>query len=485
MSSVELQSINSLRTDDNYTLRLFGTEEELVNVPQPLPSAPGLVPNTTSNYVEVSRFESNANIPEQIKFSHLMTLHNPPRNKYRVMAICSWLVACGFADAAPGALLPHIEAHYNLNYIEVSSIWMSFACGFIVTACLSHKIQPLLGKRKSLVFGTFCQLTLYAIISSGALFPIIVVGFFIAGCGMTIVLSQANVFLAKFENLSKFLSVSQSLYGFGATVSPIIATSLVSAGVKWNYFYLILLSLMSVACISNYFSFKDADADLAPWDVDPNDLYNDAESSQDILRLTLKNKVTYLLGLVIFCYQGAEVSLGGWIVSFLLDYRKGPPSVGYVASGFWAGLSVGRLFMATTMHRLFNIRRSNIICSIVAIFFVILTWVIPNIIANGITVALAGLFVGPIYPLTISLSADLLPRKIIVLSLTFATAFGTSGGAICPFMVGLISQTYGTFVTLPIFIALFSTMLILWLCLPNRERMLKGQMNLNFWQKLW
>lgn len=35
--------------------------------------------------------------------------------------------------------------------------------------------------------------------------------------------------------------------------------------------------------------------------------------------------------------SSAEVSIGGWAVSFLLVDRDGGKDVGYVATGFWAG----------------------------------------------------------------------------------------------------------------------------------------------------
>lgn len=33
-----------------------------------------------------------------------MTINNPPRNKYRVAALCVYVFSCGYTDAAPGAL---------------------------------------------------------------------------------------------------------------------------------------------------------------------------------------------------------------------------------------------------------------------------------------------------------------------------------------------------------------------------------------------
>jgi fucose permease len=54
------------------------------------------------------------------------------------------------------------------------------------------------------------------------------------------------------------------------------------------------------------------------------------------LKLALKNRVTIFGALFIFAYQGAEVAISGWVISFLINYRDGNPAqVGYVTAGFW------------------------------------------------------------------------------------------------------------------------------------------------------
>jgi len=54
------------------------------------------------------------------------------------------------------------------------------------------------------------------------------------------------------------------------------------------------------------------------------------------LKLALKNRVTIFGALFIFAYQGAEVAISGWFISFLINYRDGDPAqVGYVTAGFW------------------------------------------------------------------------------------------------------------------------------------------------------
>lgn len=81
-------------------------------------------------------------VSQQREERMVMSSSFPSRNLWRIIASCIWSVSGGFSDAAPGALLPSIEAAYGINYAVVSLIWMLNAAGFILVAVLSHKIQP-------------------------------------------------------------------------------------------------------------------------------------------------------------------------------------------------------------------------------------------------------------------------------------------------------------------------------------------------------
>lgn len=453
--------------------------------------------------------------PKQQNEDRPMTPSYPPRNKWRIISICLWLVAGGFSDAAPGALLPHIEAYYNINYTIVSLIWMSNAAGFILVACLANKIQPWLGKRLSMTVGSCFSIAMYSIVLSGGPYPLVVAAFFLGGVGIAIVLTQSNIFLSKLEKLSKYLSFFHGSYGVGATISPLAATSLVTSGVQWHYFYLINLALVVVAAVLFWFSFHGADLDLKPWDYSDQDekqplrdrnAENEAveagteiqelpsrgpkkapNDSKNDMRLALSSSTTWLVALWVFFYQGGEVALGGWVVTYLLAYRNGPPSVGYVASGFWGGLTLGRLLLTRPLHKCMGARRSITMASLFSIVGIALTWAVPNVVAAGVFVSLAGVTIGPNYPLMIaSVTSGIIPGRIQVVALTIATAFGSSGGAVFPFLVGIISQRVGAFVVLPVFLVLYSCMLVLWLCLPNVERRERsGRKKPNLWQHLW
>lgn len=359
-----------------------------------------------------------------------------------------------------------------------------------------------------MLVGCLFSVLMYSMVASGGPFPLIVTGFFFGGVGLAIVLAQSNVFLSRLDKNSKYLAFFHGSYGVGATVSPLLATTMINKGVRWNYVYLIALALMIFNTINCWFAFTGADDDLKPWDpaeetegllderAPPTDTprvseegiglrdlgthitimeqENKAPAQQKgAMKLALTNHITWLISLFIFCYQGSEVSLGGWIVSYLLDSRGASTSYGYVLSGFWGGLTLGRLVLTRPLHKMFGARRSIMVLSLLTIGSIIVTWTVSDNLVLSVFVSLAGVMIGPTYPLMITVVSGMLPRKIQVVSLTIMTAFGSSGGAIVPFIIGMAAQAVGTFVVLPAFIAAYALMLLFWVSLPNLER--KGQ----------
>ena len=64
-------------------------------------------------------------------------------------------------------------------------------------------------------------------------------------------------------------------------------------------------------------------------------------------------RVTWLCALFLLGYVGIEVALGGWIVKFMLEVRNGEEfASGMTATGFWMGITVGRIVLGFVTPRL-------------------------------------------------------------------------------------------------------------------------------------
>lgn len=185
------------------------------------------------------------------------------------------------------------------------------------------------------------------------------------------------------------------------------------------------------------------------------------------LKLAARNKTTILGALFIFAYQGAEVSIASWLVTFLISYRHGEAGqVGYVSSGFWLGITLGRIFLSPQAARLGE-KTSVVLLIACSLVLQVVFWTVPNIIGNAVAISLVGLLLGPVYPCAAAIFSKLLPRDLQVSSFSLISAMGSSGGAFAPFVTGLLAQKLGTVVLNPVAIILYCSMVVAWLCLPR------------------
>lgn len=135
----------------------------------------------------------------------------------------------------------------------------------------------------------------------------------------------------------------------------------------------------------------------------------------------MKNKITWIFALFIFVYSGAEgnqtcplhtrfpahlfhgpianifectVSLGGWIVVFMTRVRNASSFVGgAAATGFWGGMTVGRLFLPFLTMRIGEFRSMILYLSLVIILELIF-WLVPNLVLSAVSAAFLGMFMG-------------------------------------------------------------------------------------------
>lgn len=78
----------------------------------------------------------------------------------------------------------------------------------------------------------------------------------------------------------------------------------------------------------------------------------DNRMKEALLRMPFA-RVTWICAIFLLGYVGIEVALGGWIVKFMLEVRDGGDfASGMTATGFWMGITVGRIILGFVTPRL-------------------------------------------------------------------------------------------------------------------------------------
>ncbi|KAI1128582.1 MFS general substrate transporter [Nemania abortiva] len=406
-------------------------------------------------------------------FEVLPSLTDPPKNKFRFAACCTQTLVSGLTDSAPGALIPYMEKHYNIGYAVVSLIFISNAFGFIAAAPFVDVIRLRLGRAKTTFMANVCIALGFIPLLAAAPFPAVVVGYAFIGFGFAINLAISNVFTANLQSGTVLLGTMHGTYGIGGTIGPLIATSIVSnlGADAWNRYYLLTISLAVANAVFFLWAFwhYESEAETSALTLISSTATATRPELSGMLR-AFQSRVVLLGAVFIFAYQGAEVSISGWVISFLIAARNGnPTAVGNVTSGFWGGITLGRFALSPIGARIGE-KRFVFGLTAGAAVFQLLVWLVPNIIGEAVSLAVVGLLLGPIYPCAATVFTRNLSRQEQVSGLGVISAFGSSGGAVAPFATGLLAQAVGTFVLHPIAIGLFGAMIVCWFVIPTTRK---------------
>ncbi|KAL7621832.1 hypothetical protein AAE478_007332 [Parahypoxylon ruwenzoriense] len=460
--------------------------EPIYMAPLPTKQEPAMeVPARRSSPQAISRHagsvleQDRSPLPPPSTAAEVVQRWNYPRKNISRVAACFWsFVVMGSNDAAYGPLIPYIQDHYNLTYLIVSLIFLTPFVGYTAAAFLNNAVHLKLGQRGVALVCSVCHLISYLIIAVHPPYPVLMIAFMIAGFGNGIADAAWNAWIGDMAHANEILGFLHGLYGAGAVLSPLVATTMITKGnLPWYSFYYLMASLLISHCGSKIgmAGLEVVTSVTCFWTATAHEyresLAKHSDSSKGSLKEALLKRpaarVTWLCALFLLGYVGLEVALGGWIVEFMIQVRQGEPfASGMAATGFWLGLTIGRVVLGFITPRIGE-KLAIAIYLPVTMGLELLFWLVPQFIVSAVAVGLQGFFIGPLFPAAIVAMSKLLPRHLHVGAIGFAAAFGGSGAAVLPFAVGAIAQAKGVQVLQPIVLALLGVILLFWIGLPT------------------
>ncbi|KAM3072367.1 hypothetical protein ACMFMG_009176 [Clarireedia jacksonii] len=405
----------------------------------------------------------------------VQSFSNPPMNRFRMTSTCLLNFGNGLSDAAAGPLIPRMIIGYGVQERLVSLIFVTQAIGYISAAFFVDAIRARFGRAKSIMFAEALMSIGHIMIVTTPPFPVVVLAFLFVGFGMAINLSLSNVFAANLLNGTQMLGFMHGSYGLGGIIAPLAATAMVSSGIPWSHYYFLPLAatLANLAFAGWSFWHYESENEESLLERSPSGRPQRPEFSakREIKEMLKAARMrTVLIGAIfIFSYQGAEVSISGWVVYFLQQVRGATSSAGYVTAGFWGGITLGR-YLGVHLAPSIGHKKFVVGTVVLAAVFEGLVWGVPNVVGDAVAVSIVGLLLGPVYPASAFIFTRLIPHKYQVSGMSVISALGSSGGAIAPFTTGILAQAVGNFVLHPIALGLFAVMLICWLSLPQEEK---------------
>ncbi|KAF8312635.1 MFS general substrate transporter [Clavulina sp. PMI_390] len=396
------------------------------------------------------------------------------RDNAYLLALFLSIFLVGWDDGTTGPLIPRMQESYGVGYTVISIIFICKCAGAFTAALVNMYISDKFGYAKAATAGAIIQLIAFTIQAPRPPFPVLAVAYYIDGFGGSLQDAQANALLTMFPtNQHAKMMIGHGMYGLGALISPLISTQFAQKK-HWAFMYLTSLSLAALTTVVLLAVFRLRSQasileDLAarkkagqPDGEKPAATEEEVEyHGWDKYYALMRMPAVHLAALFIFTYVGAEVSIGAWSVTYLLRERGGGPSTGYVSSGFFGGLTVGR-FALIGVNQLLGERRVIFYYMAICIGLQLSVWLAKSLVGNAVAISFVGFFLGPIYPQLVLVLADFVPPSFMGGAVGWITCLGATGAAVFPFIAGAMASKFGVWVMQPLIVALMGAMMILW-----------------------
>ncbi|GJJ15714.1 hypothetical protein Clacol_009992 [Clathrus columnatus] len=388
------------------------------------------------------------------------------RENIQFAALCIPLFLAGYNDGSTGPLLPTIQKSYHVSFTVLSILF-----GFILGGVLNIWFTDRFGFGKTLVIGivgylgAFGQIIGYTLMIPKPPYPVFVIGFAINGFGLALQDAQANSFVTTMHGSNAKMNFLHGIYGCGALIAPLISTQF-SKFNNWSLYYCtsLGLSVMTFCVLSIVFRFQRQEVLLVQnghLQASHSEGDGNASKERNTFKQVLSLKAVHLLAIYLLVYVGVEVTLGGWIVTFIIDKRGGGHSSGYISAGFFGGLTCGRMVLHY-INRFISEKNMVFVYAALCIALEITIWLVPSLVGNSISVSFIGFFLGPLYPTAMNLAGEIIPQKLLPGSIGWMAACGVAGSALLPVITGALANRFGIISLQPFLMVDMILMLGLW-----------------------
>ena len=365
-------------------------------------------------------------------------------------------IVIGINGGANGIILPSLSAFYHVGDATIGLLFLVSSMGYFLSALSSGLLVERLGLRWMLLIGT----AVYILGASGfgLELPFVALMFsrLLLGLGIGLMETGLNIYITALPRSTALLNYLHAYYGVGALLGPIVASAILAFQWGWNSVYLLLIALSLPLLFGFGLLFRSAKSSAAPQE-------GEQPATGNVLGAALKLPIVWLAALFLLIYVGVEVSLGNWSYSFLLDRHEGTVLAGWIVSGFWLGLTVGRFTLQNFAERLgVGTKGLMYACMLGVGTGLLLVWFVPFSFVAALGFCFIGYSLAPIYPLTVAITPKLVPARVAPSAIGLLVSISILGLAFFPWLAGILAQATGISTLLPFTLALVIVMLVLW-----------------------
>jgi fucose permease len=395
---------------------------------------------------------------ESPRTSQAVQTPRTPRMHLLLAFLAFILLGCN--DGTLGVLIPSIRTYYQVDAATISWLFVFSIIGYLTSSFNNGLLMAKLGERRFLLLSLVIFMLGFGLYSLRPPFVFFLFSGTLLGFGAGMIDAGLNAYVASLPKNATLLNYLHAFYGAGALLGPLVASALLALQAGWNVTYLVWLGVALLILLGFYFAFKQ------PVQAEKTTAVS---ADGNLLLRTLRLRGVWLAAFFLFFYVGTEVSVGNWGYSFLTITRSGPALFSaWVMSGYWCGLTLGRLTLANLAPRL-GVRRLVTLCLGGVALGVLIAWFVPGVWGAALGLCLVGFTEGPLFPTIIALMPQLVSSRLLASAIGFVASFASIGTALLPWLAGNLVQHLGFVFLLPFALALAVAMLICWFVLNSQS----------------
>jgi len=314
------------------------------------------------------------------------------------------LATLGLSVGFRGVAWPSIRATFGLP-LDAVGVWLiTGTVGSILSSFSAGYVASLIGIGPMLAISTSgVALGLLAYSLTPTWWLMVLIGL-LSGLGSGAAHVGLNAHFAAHLG-ARALNWLHACFGLGATLGPLIMTSILRAGLSWRWGYAGAGAWMMVLAAGFALTLNRWTGSTEEARRDPDHLSGTRGPVG-----TLQLPVVWLSLLVFFAYTGVESTAGQWVYSLFTDGRAVSEAVaGLWMTVYWGGLAGSRLLLGPLADRVDTVTLLRLCMTGVALGAGLLWWHTSDL-ASFLGLAMMGFAQGPIFPSLVSVT----PRRVSI-----------------------------------------------------------------------
>ena len=346
-------------------------------------------------------------------------------------------VVLGVPDGMLGVAWPSMQSTFGVAMGQMGGLLLASTGGFLLTSFSAGRLITKLGIANLLTASLIVRgLSLIAMGTAPSWWALVAAAFCF-GVGSGSVDAGMNTYFAM--NLSpRLMNWLHACFGLGATLGPLLMTSLLSAGIVWRWGYIILGA--THALLAAWVLIRASAWQLRPAEESAPDTPKTQPLAHKSYRSTLSRGIVWVNIALFFFYTGTEVSAGNWAYTLFTEGRGvSVAAAGFWASFYWASFTFGRFVFGIIADRI-NVVNAVRTMMLLAILGTALMWWNPVDWVSFGGLALLGFALAPVFPLLISSTPTRLGVADATNAIGFQVGAASFGIAILPGLAGALAE---------------------------------------------